>query len=182
MADFPSYMMPPPPILLTTCIDASVSQQGATPLLSASSNTWPTNNIATYVPFRLTSWATVYQLLFWVGATSAGNIDVGIYDAQKNKIVSSGSTAMSATVNTVQELNVTDTVLSPGNYLLAASCSTTSGTCFAQSAVSDEFGLSSFSLFQEASALPLPATATPVLTTATDTRLFCFGAQLRSVF
>lgn len=184
MADFPSYAMPAPPVLTYANLDS----YGAGDVLlgqtlgAAASATWPVNNKGYYYPFRLTAWATAYQLLFWVGATSSGNLDVGIYDSQKDKIVSAGSTAMSATVNTVQEINIADTVLPPGDYFIGVSCSTTGGTCFRASAQSDEGVLPIMAVYEETSALPLPATATPVICTDTVPPLFAAGIQLRSVF
>lgn len=182
--DFPTYRMPPPPILTPFHPDSlglTLPGAGLTPLGSSTSSAWPADNLALFYPFRLYDWATAYQLLFWVGATSSGNIDVGIYDSQKNLIVSSGSTAMSATVNTVQELNITDTVLPPGDYLLGMVCSTTVGTAFGASGV-DELALSTLTVYEQGTALPLPDPCAPVISTmATPTRFVC-GIQFRSVF
>lgn len=186
MADFPSPSYGVPPIL-TSFHKESLGPSDSTPLAGltlglCTSSAWPTNNKAYYYPFSISDWGTAYQLLFWVGATSSGNIDVGIYDAQKHLIVSAGSTAMSATVNTVQELDIANTVLPPGNYLLAASCSTTVGTCFRGTGHADEIRIPAVPVYEETSALPLPATATPVAMTAATLGVFVVGIQLRSVF
>ena len=182
--DFPIYRMPPPPILTPYHPD---SLGLATPpginatLGAATSQAWPSNDMAFFYPFRLYDWATAYQLLFWVGAVSSGNIDVGIYDSQKNLIVSSGSIAMSATVNTVQELNIPDTILPPGDYLLGVACSTTVGTAFG-TIQGDEIALSSYAVYEQATAFPLPNPCVPVVTTQSNGYLFCCGIQFRSVF
>ena len=186
MGDFPRYNMPAPPILTPWSPDSLglTSSPAATAmgtLFSLASVAWPTNNLALFYPFNLYDWATAYQLLFWVGATSSGNIDVGIYDSQKNLIVSAGSTAMSATVDTVQELNITDTVLGPGSYLLAVTCSTTGGTTY-YNTINDEIVLSAITIYQQASALPLPDPCAPVISTSATPPLIACGIQFRSVF
>jgi hypothetical protein len=183
--DFPAYSLRASPIVTYANLDSmgsSIMSLTQLVISRAASTTWPSNNLAFYYPFSLTSFETAYQLLFLVGATSSGNIDVGIYDSQKNRIVSAGSTAMSATVNTVQELNITDTVLPPGDYLLGGVCSTTVGTCFRGAANADEIFLPSTPIYEEASGLPLPATCTPVVTTQNSPPTFVFGIQFRSVF
>ncbi len=182
MSDFPNGVTQATTVITpyhVNSVGLSMSTIGA--LGSATSGAWPSNNLAFYYPFRLYTRETAYQLLFWVGATQGGNIDVGIYDSQNNKIVSSGTTAMSATVNTVQELNITDTVLPPGDYMLGVSCSSTSGTYFG-SVNADELGLSSALIFEQATALPLPDPCVPVLSTQSTPPLVAAGIQLRSVF
>lgn len=184
--DFPAYRMPPPPILhpfLPQMQGRSGASMGTT-LDACTSIAWIGNNQAIFLPFTLTDWTVAYQLLFWVGATSNGNIDVGIYDSQKNRIVSAGSTAMSATVNTVQELNITDTTLPPGDYLLAGVCSTTTGTVFRRSPglATDEGTLSALVIYEQATALPLPDPCAPTVTTNATPFVPVIGVQLRSVF
>lgn len=186
--DFPRYSLPPPPILLPDSLESDWfgTQASAATNQTNSSNSsfaWPVNNKAYFYPFRLLTFATVYQLLFFVGATSAGNIDVGIYDSQKRRIVSAGTTAMSATVNTVQELNVTDTVLPPGDYLLAAACSTTGGFVFGRSALNDELTLGAVPVYEQTSALPLPDPCVPVLCTDASVPMsMSIGIQLVPTF
>jgi len=184
--DFPFARLAPPPILTTYSREACgaalrIGGGNGNGLNGAATGSWPTANKALFFPFILTDWAVVYQLLFYVGATSAGNVDMGIYTPEGTRVVSAGSTAMSASVNTIQELNVTDTTLAPGRYLLAAACSSTSGTCFRLSPA-DETILCSYPTYEQASAFALPATATPVLSTDTTPRLVVWGAQLRSVY
>ena len=154
---------------------------GREALGSIASIAWTANNLAYYYPFRLTTHETAYQLLFWVGATSSGNIDVGIYDDQYKRIVSAGTTAMSATVNTVQELNIADTALKPGNYFLGASCSTTAGTTFGV-IMNDEWAMSALQIYEQATALPLPDPAVPVLTTQGSCLLVAIGIQFHTAF
>ena len=185
MAGFPVYRMPIPPVLTpahmqATSFNFSVSSSR---FAAAASSAWTTANSARIFPFTLTDWATAYQLLFYVGATSSGNIDVGIYDEQNHRIVSAGSTAMSATTNTVQELNITDTVLPPGNYLLAGACDNTTGTVFRSNLV-DEASLASSRTYIQTglTAAALPEPLVPALDTDSNTYLPLIGIQLRSVF
>lgn len=185
--DFPSYRMPTPPVM-TPCTMHSLGAvlaglSSAVMIGSGFSTAWTANNKAYYYPFALTEFATARQLLFWVGATSSGDIDVGIYTGAGNLIVSAGSTAMSATVNTVQELNITDTLLAPGDYFLGVVCSTTVGTCFVALSDSDETVLSSLPVYQEAlGGSTLPATATPVLSTDATPPIYIVGIQFASAF
>lgn len=188
MADCPVYQMPVPPVLTTAHPDAlgtpAVANIAAGPLGNATSAAWPTANLALYIPFTLTEWATAYQLLWWVGGTSSGNIDVGIYDAQKNRIVSAGSTAMSATTNTVQELNITDTLMAPGRYFLAAACDNNTGTVFRIALGTDEIALSASPIYEQAglTAAALTNPGVPVVTTLASPLLPIVGIQFRSVF
>lgn len=186
MADFPVELLPSPVVLTPwspECYGFAIANMSTGSTLDAATSiTWPTNNLAFYYPFRVHSICTAYQLLFFVGATSSGDIDVAIYDAQKNRIVSAGTTAMSATVNTVQEINITDTVLYPGEYLLGVACSTTAGTVFGSAVFSDERAFAAFPVYEQATALPLPDPAVPVLATGTTINVMVCGIQFRSVF
>lgn len=82
------------------------------------SATWPVANLAIGYPFMLSEPRRV--LTMWVanGTVASGNLDMGIYDAAGNKIVSKGATAQSGT-STIQTLDVTDTWL-PANQMLYA--------------------------------------------------------------
>jgi hypothetical protein len=179
MQRFPTFPVLTPFHMLS--LGPAISGGNQTFSTGAISGTWPANDLALFYPFTLYDWATAYQLLFWVGATSSGNIDVGIYDSQGHRIVSSGSTAMSATVNTVQELNIADTVLPPGDYFIGVVCSTTAGTVF-RALSTDEVALPNYPVYEQASALPLPSTATPVLSTQASPIVAVCGIQFRPTF
>lgn len=185
--DFPSIQIPAPPVLTPfhpESLGLAISAAFANGVLGqATSGTWPTANKAFFYPFFLRNHAVAYQLLFWVGATSAGNIDVGVFDSEANLIVAAGSTAMSATVNTIQELNITDTELKPGEYLLGAACSSTSGTVFRISAT-DESAFQSFPVYEQAglTSATLTNPAVPVISTEASPPVVACGIQFRSVF
>jgi hypothetical protein len=184
MSDFPYDPMPAPPILTPYHMESIGGPLAALGfhLGNATSAAWPSADRALFFPFTLSSWATAYQLLFFVGATSSGNIDMGIYNSQNGRIVSAGSTAMSATVNTIQELNITDTVLAPGDYLLGVVCSSGTGTTFTSTSLGDELGLQTWPVYEQATALPLPDPCVPVLSTLTSPLVVVCGIQFVPTF
>lgn len=76
-------------------------------------------NQAYYVPFHIFDRAYVAKQMFAsTGTTGTGHFDLGIYDSQGNRLVSSGSTAHGATTG-LQMVNITDTTLQPGQYWMA---------------------------------------------------------------
>jgi len=122
---------------------------------------WQNANQAVYVAVAIPFACTVYQMAVQIGGTSSGNLDVGIYDANFNRLVSMGSTAMGST-NSIQVFNVTDTPLTPGTYFLACSVSNTSGVLAGGACYTPAHqGLRALGVQVQSSALPLPSTATP---------------------
>lgn len=81
---------------------------------------WPANNQAIYVPFVLDQPKTAKQM-FWHNTAASGTMDVGIYDANANRLVSLGATTNAITL---QVGNITDTLLVPGLYYAGILCST----------------------------------------------------------
>src|SRR5512139_3522493 len=141
------------------------------------SATYELANRAVYVPV-LVPVTCVAKRLWWANGSTVSasyNVDVGVYlDASfkpGTKLVSTGSTAQ-GTASEVQFVDVTDTTLAPGRYWLALSCSSTSATFFRH-----QIGVAYEALFrfEEASALPLPATATPVESTSANVWVFGFA-------
>jgi hypothetical protein len=119
---------------------------------------WPTTNLAIFVPFQLSDWATAKQMQ-WVNNTPVNNhLDAGVYDVQGNLIVSTGSISVSGTVQ-VQDADLTDTVLSPGHYYMALSRDTAS-TYQIFRATPNALLLQACGVQQMASAFPLPSVAT----------------------
>ena len=86
------------------------------------SNTWPSANLAIYVPLRVVSRVVVKQLWLAATATGTGNADCGVYNSGGTRLVSAGSTARVAAV-AEQVFDVTDTTIGPGLYYWALSCS-----------------------------------------------------------
>lgn len=163
MGDWPNGLLVPPRIITPFSLEAL----GTGSLLSAVAlaSTTVTQNQAYYYPFHLDVGATAVKMVAMIGATSNGNIDVGIYDASFNYIISSGAVAMSVTTSAAQEVDITDTYLPPGNYWMAISCSSATGTFFTKSAA-DEIEFGGMVLYAQATSHPLPtSSATPVKNT-----------------
>lgn len=131
---------------------------GATSSTPASA-TWPTANKAFYIPFYVAGRSfTVRRIAFVNGATASGNVDVGVYDAAGNRLVSMGSTAQSGT-SQAQWLNVADTTLAPDRlYYMAAAMNNTTGTSTRWAPTLED--VRTAGVFVETSAFALPSTAT----------------------
>ena len=132
MGDFPVPVWPPFNTINTLSVESlggilAASRQGAygsSPVSGA-----PGSNLAMYIPFRLFESATAVKMTYVVGATSNGTADVGIYNNQKVRLVNSGNTAQ-GTINTIQEIDITDTLLTPGVYWMGIQLSSGTGTMF----------------------------------------------------
>lgn len=145
-------------------------------LAATASATYPTANMALYVPFWLPTPLTAIQMFVFNGATVSGNIDVGIYAADGTRIVSSGSTAQAGT-NALQAFDITDTLLGPGNYYLAIAADNTTGTQFRTTFAARH--AAGQGCFTQASAFALPATAT--FATVSAGSIPAFGFSTRAV-
>lgn len=175
MSNWPSPSLPP----LVTLHPWAAESLGNIPATLVSgikdsgvSTAWFSANLALYVPFWI--WTPTTVKIGWTrnGATATGNIDIGIYTRDGVRIVSMGSTAQSGT-STLQTFNITDTLLMPGPYFMALatnSGSTTLGMSNAFTAPQQKL----LGIYEQASAFPLPATAT-FATPATVTRIPAFG-------
>lgn len=119
--------------------------------------TWPTASMAIYVPIKVRRPVIVKKLAISNGATASGEVDLGIYNTAGTRLVSVGGSSQLGT-STEQVFDVTDTTLQPGIYYLAAVLDNTLGTVVADA---DAAPLcASYGVLTEASAYPLPATAT----------------------
>ena len=153
------WLAPPrPTITITPFAAESLAGNAPGSLGAPASSTFPSANAAYFFPFRIWTPITVRKLFAHNGATASGNIDVGIYDAQGRKLVSAGSTAQAGT-NALQEFDVTDTVIGPGLFYLAVAMDNTTGTLF-RSTFGGSVNSKVMGEAQQASAFPLPATAT----------------------
>lgn len=165
MPDFPGALAP-------TCRDefynyewfaSELIAQGL--LTSQASITWPAANRAMYFPFVVGAPFLVAKVAWENAATVNGNTDMGIYDAAFNKIVSAGSTAQ-AGANAAQVVDITDTTLLPGRYWMALASSSGTATYFGWSF--SAAGLAgACGILQQASAMALPASATPAAMAST---------------
>ena len=139
---------------------------------------WPSANLAIFIPFTLPEASTALAMFSYNGATASGNLDVGLYKADGTKLVSMGSTAQSGT-SRLQTLDITDTVLPAGELLyLAMAMDNATGTTFRLTGSANVGQLRACGVMQQASAFPLPSTAT----FATLTNNYCpvVGVAFRS--
>lgn len=162
MSDFPGFGG-----FSSTIISSRDRKYGPWPTGTATNNAvWTTANIARYYPVLVPEPTIVTKIAVRIG-TSSGNLDLGIYDEQGVRLVSSGSTAMAAT-STMQVIDITDTLLTPGVYYLAIAVDNTTASF---NNINNSTGplagaCSMMGIRQEASAFPLPATATFAATTS----------------
>lgn len=115
-------------------------------------------NLGVFVPILVRSQTTVYKMVWQNGTVVSGNLDVGIYDSERNRLVSLGSTAQSG-VSSVQVGDIADTTLAPGLYYFAMTVDNQATATYQRSSVSNSVLITS-GMAQMASAFPLPATAT----------------------
>lgn len=129
----------------------------------SASGAWPTANLAIFIPFVLTRPTTIYQLGWFNGSAVSGNIDVGIYDAAFNRLTSTGSTAQAGTT-APQSVDITDIIIGPGLFWMAAVMDNTTGT-LQRTTIGVAALCRATGMCEQATAFPLPATATPTLYT-----------------
>lgn len=125
--------------------------------LPTTSSAYPSASMAIYVPLRVKARRVVKKLSVANGGTVSGNVDMAVYNSAGTRLVTVGGVAQSGTSQD-QTFDVTDTTIGPGLFYLAVVLDNTTGTigrdndaaplCAAQG------------LLTEASAYPLPATAT----------------------
>jgi hypothetical protein len=97
--------------------------------------------------------------------TGTSNIDVGIYTVAGARLVSMGSTTHTGN-NAAQSFDIADTALAVGQYYIGISVDNNTATIRGGSAGSAGYA-SAMGILQEASALPLPSTATFAAATTT---------------
>lgn len=173
MADFPGLLVPGSHEwtgALTT-----FGPEGLSSNTGPATAAWPSANLAIYAPVRVFSTCTVYKMATGCGATAGGNFDLGIFTWAGVKLVSTGSTARSASSEVV--VDVTDTVLHPGRYWLGMSANGTNNYFTIMAGQNAGWG-KIIGLRQQASAFALPATAT--FATSAQSLVPLVAAYLRS--
>ena len=126
---------------------------------------WPTANKAFFYPFTIYSPITISKAFILNASAVSGNVDIGVYDKNGNRLGSTGQTVNAGTVAS-QIINLTaDTLLSlPGYYYLAIAINNTTARPQNQS---QNVNLCKFLGYKEqTSAFPLPNPATMVEITA----------------
>jgi hypothetical protein len=143
-----------------------------------STGTFPTAlaaNQAMYCPVTFPCDATIYNVSF-VATNGTGNYDLGLYDASYRRLASTGSTAMSAAG--VKTLTFPDIRVKAGTTLYVGVVWSSISARMICQANTTVVIMTALGIAEEASALPLPATATPVMVAAaTRIPLFTFGIR-----
>lgn len=132
-------------------------------------------NQAIFLPVSFDTHATIHSLSF-AATNGTGNYDIGIYDAGFRRLAASGSTAMTAAG--VKTLSFPDMHFKAGETIyLAGAWSSTSARLICHQLASLPVVIAQ-GCAEEASALPLPSTATPVIpANATNLPLFTLGVR-----
>jgi hypothetical protein len=145
--------------------------------ISVSSNissAWGTANQAYFYPVWVPDPCVVTTLWWQNGATASGNVDVGIYTDQGNRLISTGATPQIGT-SVVQSVDIPDTPIPAGLCYCAIALSSATGTIWT-TATSISGSLVVISGYQQAGACPLPNPATFATTVGTNIGLMKFGA------
>lgn len=144
---------PAPSFSIDTFNSAWIAHQSG----PGSAVTWGVANRAVYVPVRVPRTGVVLKLAASVGATSTGNIDIGLYNTAGTRLVSSGSVTKLSSQTQVRD--VTDTTIGPGLYYLALNNSTTTDSFHAWNEVGT-WAVARGVLTEALGSVTLPDTAT----------------------
>lgn len=158
--DFPLDNVAAPPHLTTYsrwCSLRELQVHLGAALTVPASATWGSANLAKYYPVTI-PFAYNVRRVFWVNGSGVGNRDFGIYTKDGVKIYSTGSTAVSPASGVQYVAVATPFKLLPGDYYFAWVSDTSTNGCWGQAAAAEQLRFAG--IFQQATALPLPATAT----------------------
>lgn len=161
MPDYPFALTRPPTLVIST---ASLAAGTGGPTIgigySTVTGTWPSANLAFYIPFSIETTVIAQKMAWENGGTVAGTVDVGIYDINKNLLVSLGATSQTGT-SSIQFADITDTTLTPGNYYMAMLMSDASTALAGHNANLHQLVLQTCGVQQQAvGAANLPSSAT----------------------
>lgn len=177
MSDFPSAIDYSFPSISTVTTNSILL-----PILGVSNNSttstaWTSANLAIYIPFTIAHPFTPSKM-WWINGVTVGtnNVDVGIYDSQGNQLFHSGSTLTSG-VSVSQSVSVSSLTLQRGTYYFAMAMDGTTDV-LAQISIGAVFSRA-FGVLQQATAFPLPATAT--FATMTAVRFPIVGVTIQGV-
>lgn len=159
--DFPLDNIAAPPHLTTYSRWSALREvqvhTGAT-IAVPSSTSWGTANTAKFYPITI-PFAYNVRRVFWVnGSSTTGNRDFGIYTKDGIRIYSTGSTAPTPASGMQYVTPSSPIKLLPGDYYFAWVGSVTTNGCWGSAPAAEQIRFAG--IFEQASALPLPATAT----------------------
>lgn len=149
-----------------------------------SSATWESANRIVYQWISIPATFVVRRVWWANGATVSGGatIEVGVYNstggapAPSSLLVSGSAVQSGSGANALQFVDVTDTVLTPGNYAIAITSSATTSTTLFRSSLQGHWSKSM--RMQEAGSGGLPSTATPAA--GSGTALWLCGLASRA--
>lgn len=162
----PLYSYPSFPIANTIhpmspySIHAAMLGFGSSSLSVFAATAWPSANLAIFVPFSVPTWMPVHSFFVNQGTTVSGNLDIGVYTLNGNRLASIGGIAASGTSTTGQFYTLPNPItLRYGTYYMAIVCDNTTITPEAQQMGSPIFN-SACGMLQQSNAYPLPQLAT----------------------
>lgn len=132
-------------------------QDHAALLDGAALTAWPLANLALFVPFTLDEAVTIKRILA-ITYSTAGAVDVGIYNADGARLVSSGSTAVTNVI-LCRNFDIADTLLEAGRYYLAMASDATTFQAVRAAPFSTGSNMQ-LGVREQTAAFPLPASAT----------------------
>lgn len=174
MADFPFFQTQPPTCTISSMGRCSLGEFVTVPFKGSwiNSTAWTTANRAIYIPFIVSTQVTAFKMAFENGATLNGNVDVGIYDFNGNRLTSIGSGTAQTGVSVIQIVDIGDVTLTPGYYFMAMSTNSTTAT-YLSSPTANGTGdfFRSCGIQEQLTAFPLPNPATFANPATTTTRI-----------
>lgn len=159
MGDFPASWVSPQRGVLST-VNATVCPAAEAVYVTRGgfngNGAWPSANRALFAQIVVEEACTVTQMAVLNAATVAGNLSLGIFNQQMARLNASNAAMAGAT--TIQVIDITDTLLTPGVYYLAMSSD--SATATFNRAQLNGVVLRAAGGAQMDTAYPLPATLT----------------------
>jgi hypothetical protein len=124
------------------------------------STSWPSANLALYMPFALPFPYPVRRLFAGNGSAAGGNISLGIYSSDGQGIYVSGGVASSGNDQLQYVTPATEFILSPGRYFFGMSRDSNTTNRTASGGISSQHVAKIMGMLQQATAYPLPSAAT----------------------
>lgn len=126
------------------------------------SATNPTGSFCVYVPFFTTAPMLINSVYWHNGSTVAGNVDVGVYDAGRVRLFSSGVQLQSGTTN-IQVTQIPQQEIGVGMFFMGLCVSNVTGTLFSTNFFPGNSGtglVSACGVYQQGGNAFLPTTGT----------------------
>lgn len=172
MPDFPGLSVFPPKGVIGTSEPAGcqIAQTLAIYGQTFAAAAWPAANRALFYAVQIDTPITIKEAIIKVG-TQSGNVDIGIYDWNGNRIVSKGTTAVGAAGNQTFDLtaSVTGTAsptLEQGTYFMAMACDNTTATFLNSNVFANQGVNACHGVVQAATSFVLPSSVTYAATSS----------------